>query len=672
MRLKKLVLKNYCQYDDYSVDFEEGVTILKGKNGRGKSNLMNSVFFALTGDSCIKSKTRSNMLKWGCDKGSVRLDFEIHGGAYSVVRQLHSSSVSLEGGDLVSPITKSREATEYVARLIKADADILKISSFMPQSGANELVFGTKTERQKAFSRLFRLLHLEQVRTDLQKEYNKIPAYPDQKDLIGRLTGEIAVLGQSLSSLSTDADIEFIKKHNDKYNRLVGARGKKLSEAEYNKELSSIKTLLADKEGAVISLKEELASLPEPVVISYDESEKYRQYKEFESICSSFLELREKLEKPAEPVKKVTDIDVAVLDDRINKLSVEMSFLGNRLSTLEKGFCSECGRPFEMSEEELRKLRGDFAEKTVRNRILRTERAEAYQAAQDYRKYIDELERDRKQFEELALSVNDKGAYFEGYDPSAYLKKQEEAEKSADNVQKRRILNESINKLVSEASDIKQSIVVLEAEGCRPSDYSEDFILDYEKRAARVHENEIKKAAIEAELKVKKEQLAARSREQMLREAAERHRRFISDIRNVLHVDNYPRLAIAIRKENMSSILNKYLAIFLQPFTVSISDSLEFVCAFPDNPSLSADELSMGQKAMLLVSVRLAIAEMLARDVELLTFDEPGAALDKDAKQGLVEAFDAVRKYLSGQRIQMLVASHDDNIEGIADSVIQL
>ena len=75
---------------------------------------------------------------------------------------------------------------------------------------------------------------------------------------------------------------------------------------------------------------------------------------------------------------------------------------------------------------------------------------------------------------------------------------------------------------------------------------------------------------------------------------------------------------------------------------------------------------------MLLVSVRLAIAEMLAHDVELLTFDEPGAAMDKEAKQGLLEAFDTVRKYLSGQRVQMLVASHDDNIEGIADSIVQL
>ena len=193
MKLLKLKLRNYCQYEHLDITFDEGVIILRGRNGRGKSNLINAIFFALTGDSCIKNKTRSNMLKWGEDKGHVELTFQVHGAVYTVKRMLHSSSVSLVSESLTEGITKSSEASDFVSDLIKADSDILKLSSFMPQSGASELVFGTKTERQKAFSRLFRLLHLEGSRADLQKEFNKIPVYPDVTDLINKLSGDIPV-----------------------------------------------------------------------------------------------------------------------------------------------------------------------------------------------------------------------------------------------------------------------------------------------------------------------------------------------------------------------------------------------------------------------------------------------------------------------------------------------
>ena len=75
---------------------------------------------------------------------------------------------------------------------------------------------------------------------------------------------------------------------------------------------------------------------------------------------------------------------------------------------------------------------------------------------------------------------------------------------------------------------------------------------------------------------------------------------------------------------------------------------------------------------MLLVSTRLAVAELLAGNVGVLSFDEPGAALDVDARSSLVEAFKAVREYLQSQNIQILVASHDQGLGEVADAVIEV
>ncbi len=75
---------------------------------------------------------------------------------------------------------------------------------------------------------------------------------------------------------------------------------------------------------------------------------------------------------------------------------------------------------------------------------------------------------------------------------------------------------------------------------------------------------------------------------------------------------------------------------------------------------------------MLSISCRLGIAEMLSSDVEALTFDEPGAAMDVEAKEGMCEAFAQVRSYLNSNNIQTIISSHDTAIETIAEGIINV
>lgn len=672
MKLLKLSLSNYCQYSKKNIDFDNGVTILRGKNGTGKSNFINAVFFALTGDSCIANKTRSGMLKWGEDRGYVELKFKAHGSEYKIRRQLHSSSVTLSGGSLAEDIKSSKEASSFVAKLIKADADVLKISSFMPQAGASELIFGTKSERQKAFSRLFRLLHLETIRSDLQKEFNKIPVYNDYSDIIASLSVDISAIEEGLRRLNLEKLSKYISDNRDKYQKMLECAGKRYSEKEYNELNTGYICEVTRKEKELSSLKEELASVPDPVIISSEESETYRRYKEFEKLCMDMLKAKERVDNPILIDPYVGAEDVLKAENAYNALVQNYREAEKKLKLVVAGKCSECGSVFEYTPEKIEDMKTELNDLHLKCGASQESLVKIREDADKCKETAAANQRNIDAFEELQMKVLKESEEFKDYDPTAFVDKQKEADKGHELMNRKSAINSTISATNADMAKIKADMAALHAEGFRPDYYSEEFKAEYEVKFAELQEANNNKSSFETALRLKKEQLESRKAETKLAALADKHRKYISGLRSVLHVDNYPRLAVAMRKEKLGNIINKYLDIFNQPFTVTIDDSLAFLCVFADNPEAVANDLSGGQKAMLLVSTRLAIAEMLASDVELLTFDEPGSAMDKDAKQDLLEAFETVRKYLSGQRIQMLVASHDDNIEGIADNVIHL
>ncbi len=51
MRLNQVRLKHWCQHKELTVDFQDGLNGILGANGNGKSNLLDAVRFAFTGES---------------------------------------------------------------------------------------------------------------------------------------------------------------------------------------------------------------------------------------------------------------------------------------------------------------------------------------------------------------------------------------------------------------------------------------------------------------------------------------------------------------------------------------------------------------------------------------------------------------------------------------------
>ena len=70
MRIKKLNLKNFRNYENESVNFSEGLNVLFGRNAQGKTNCAEAVFYLCTGTSprCRRDK---QLIRHGCDFAEI-------------------------------------------------------------------------------------------------------------------------------------------------------------------------------------------------------------------------------------------------------------------------------------------------------------------------------------------------------------------------------------------------------------------------------------------------------------------------------------------------------------------------------------------------------------------------------------------------------------------------
>ena len=63
MFIKNLVLKNFRNYKEERFEFSEGMNVLFGKNGQGKTNCAEAVFYLCTGTSPRTRKDKQLIMR---------------------------------------------------------------------------------------------------------------------------------------------------------------------------------------------------------------------------------------------------------------------------------------------------------------------------------------------------------------------------------------------------------------------------------------------------------------------------------------------------------------------------------------------------------------------------------------------------------------------------------
>ena len=125
MKLKKIILENIRSYINQEIEFNNGITLLSGDIGSGKSTVLQALDFALFGiqKSLVSGQA---LLRNGSTKGSVELHFEIENLPIVIKRNLKKSkdSVVQDSGYII------KNGTKLDATAVELKQNILELLNY--------------------------------------------------------------------------------------------------------------------------------------------------------------------------------------------------------------------------------------------------------------------------------------------------------------------------------------------------------------------------------------------------------------------------------------------------------------------------------------------------------------------------------------------------------------
>ncbi|TKX66683.1 DNA double-strand break repair ATPase Rad50 [Halorubrum sp. GN12_10-3_MGM] len=170
MKFDRVRLANFKPYGDADLRLTEGVTVIHGLNGSGKSSLLEACFFALYGSKALDG-TLGDVITNGEEETEVELWFTHDGVSYRVERRLKSydgridhkcTLESTDGSDVARD--GARAVREFVTELLRMDAEAFVNCAYVRQGEVNKLINATPRERQDTIDDLLQLGKLEEYR----------------------------------------------------------------------------------------------------------------------------------------------------------------------------------------------------------------------------------------------------------------------------------------------------------------------------------------------------------------------------------------------------------------------------------------------------------------------------------------------------------------------------
>lgn len=169
MKIRRLAVRNYCQFSDWSADFALGVVGLVGPNGSGKSNLLQALYVALTGDFSRYKTTREGTLRAGCpaDEPAYLQLWGEHGGrTFEVFRPLRDERPWLQlDGELYRG---AQQVNSRLWDLLRIDRKVLDEMVFVSQWELLSILLDDPAERKKSLLAMCGLHHLERLHRDVR------------------------------------------------------------------------------------------------------------------------------------------------------------------------------------------------------------------------------------------------------------------------------------------------------------------------------------------------------------------------------------------------------------------------------------------------------------------------------------------------------------------------
>ena len=179
MILCKLKLENFKKYSYYSMEFNQGLIGIIGKNGSGKSTIFEAILFALYGE--LKNKGYKEVIRNANattkDAVVVELDFEFEGIEYRVSREFRGKALSANAkfyktDELIT--TGAKEVTASIINLTKMSKDAFLHTLFASQKELTSLSSLKNEDRKKMIRKLLGLEKIDFIEKELVEKSREL------------------------------------------------------------------------------------------------------------------------------------------------------------------------------------------------------------------------------------------------------------------------------------------------------------------------------------------------------------------------------------------------------------------------------------------------------------------------------------------------------------------
>lgn len=658
----KLITNNFGALEGrHEFDIKSGINAIIGPNGSGKSTLVGALFFAVTGES-LTGCPLDALISWGHDSASVKLVLE---NRYTIFRNLilgktQKASFLVEGSD--KEITRQAEINDAIMTAFNIiDKASFRQVFFAEQFKAIDILDAGNAKRLEMMAALLGLSRFEKFRATLSTVMSSIFQQSVGKELIDNLSERLTSTQTSIDSLNKElSTISLLSKEDVDKLRSMSLL---MPKDEFLNIHTNIENLKKEYEKLVAAL----SKLPTPVtpedVTHYNNAVRYNEIeKQLADMSDSVSRASVSCTPSPEKLREL----MFNVQGQIAKVNADAHAVEERLNLLINGLCPITqGTPC----ADLAKM---VNEKAIRDKLseLETKRSELLKDLKEIKELLASAEEEEKQVnlvlskhKELQEALNNLKPFKLSAEDLSNLS--EQIKNSQEQTEKRNALLRDIAAVEAQLKTEEKRIQGLTEDTLPTKEEQEEAC----RRIQDNFENEKKKAQLKASLDaVKKEQeqvlssIALADAQNKKAEKGKEAVGFLTKVRNVLHKDQLPLLLVSKLRLGLNKRLAVYLELFEFPYTAMWTSDGSLVYQTSLGEALPASSLSGGQKYLLAIANRCALADLLGARFPFMVLDEPTTGLDDINKGKMAQLLQRVSTTLSGRGVSLIVPTHDSEL----------